>query len=78
MINNFDAAFRLLNHGAKPLDDRYPTFRSKLDLFFIDFEFIPLLMQESYLNSMERRDSPDDIETMAMASDFISVGDTLN
>ena len=51
MINNFDAAHRLLNCGEKPLDAVYPTFRQKLDLFFIDYEFIPLLVQEAYLNS---------------------------
>lgn len=50
MINNFDAAHRLLNCGEKPLV-KYPTFRQKLDLFFIDYDFIPLLVQECYLNS---------------------------
>jgi hypothetical protein len=51
MINNFDAANKLLNHGEVSLNKRYPTFRQKMDLFFIDYEFIPLLVQESYLNS---------------------------
>ena len=44
MINNFDAAHRLLNHGAKNLNERYPRFRDKLDLFFIDHEWVPLLI----------------------------------
>lgn len=44
MINNFDAAHRLLNHGSKNLNINYPTFRQKLDLFFIDHELIPLLI----------------------------------
>ena len=78
MINNFDAAHRLLNSGGKPIDIRYPTFRQKLDLFFIDFDWVPLLVQESYLNSMERRDSAQDIEQMAEAAEFISMGDTIN
>jgi hypothetical protein len=51
MINNFEAANKLLNHGENSLNKKYPTFRQKLDLFFIDHEFIPLLVQESYLNS---------------------------
>lgn len=51
MINNFDAANKLLNHGQNSLNKNYPTFRQKMDLFFIDYEFIPLLVQESYLNS---------------------------
>ena len=44
MINNFDAAHKLLNCGEKPLEEKYPTFRQKLDLFFIDYEFVPLLV----------------------------------
>ena len=75
MINNFDAAHRLLNCGEKPLDKNYPTFRQKLDLFFIDYEFIPLLIQEAYLNSFQNRKEMEDLEAMAEASDMISVGD---
>jgi len=44
MINNFDAAHRLLNDGAVPLEMKYPRFRDKLDLFFIDHEWVPLLV----------------------------------
>ena len=44
MINNFDAANKLLNHGQNSLNKNYPTFRQKMDLFFIDYEFIPLLV----------------------------------
>jgi replication factor C subunit 1 len=51
MINNFEAANKLLNHGTISLNRKYPTFRQKMDLFFIDYDFIPLLVQESYLNS---------------------------
>ncbi len=53
MINNYDAAHRLLNHGNVSLDKRYPNFRNKVDLFFVDFEWVPLLIQESYLGSFE-------------------------
>lgn len=44
MINNFDAAFRLLNVKSHERDGRYKTFRDKLDLFFIDYQFVPLLV----------------------------------
>ena len=44
MINNFDAAAKLLDCGNPTFEDKYPTFRSKLDLFFIDHEFVPLLV----------------------------------
>jgi replication factor C subunit 1 len=75
MINNFDAAHRLLNCGEKPLDRQYPTFRQKLDLFFIDYDFIPLLVQEAYLNSFQNRKEQADLEAMADAADMISIGD---
>ena len=54
------------------------TFREKLDLFFIDYDFVPLLVQENYLTSFGNRMSPDDVEKMAMAADFISFGDEIN
>ncbi len=44
MISNFDAAQRLLDHGKKSLNINYPEFRQKMDLFFIDYDFIPMLM----------------------------------
>ena len=78
MVNNHEAANKLLNDGIEPLNNKYPTFRQKLDLFFIDFDFIPLLVQESYLNSFGDRDSMEDLETMAEASDMISFSDQLN
>ncbi len=78
MISNFDAAHRLLDHGKRNLNLQYPTFREKMDLFFIDYELIPLIIQENYLTAMGDRRSPDDIEAMANASEFISLGDTCN
>lgn len=78
MINNFEAAYRLLNAGRKNLNDKYPTFKDKLDLFFIDYDWVPLLIQEGYLGSMEKRNSDEDIETMAEAAEFISEGDVFS
>jgi len=57
MINNFEAAYRMLNHGRKSLNEKYPTFKDKLDLFFIDYDWIPLLVQEGYLGAMEKRNT---------------------
>jgi hypothetical protein len=51
MLNNFDAASRLLNLGDFKNSSKYKTYRAKLDLFFIDHEFVPLLVQENYLNA---------------------------
>lgn len=68
----------MLNHGSVPLDDKYPTFRDKMDLFFIDYDWIPMLVQETYLIAMEQRCEDQDIETMANAAEFISQGEVFN
>ena len=78
MINNFDAAHRMLNHGAQSLDIKYPQFRQKMDLFFIDYDLIPLLVQENYLNALGDRNKIEDIERMAAAAEFISLGDSIS
>ena len=79
MINNFDAAAKLLDCGNPTFDSKYSTFRQKLDLFFIDHEFVPLLVQESYLNCFdENARSNNDLHKMAEASEMMSVGDLCN
>jgi replication factor C subunit 1 len=78
MINNFDAAHRLLNHGAVNMNIKYPQFRQKMDLFFIDYDLIPLLVQENYLTGLGERKSLNDLEDMAKAADFISLGDSIS
>lgn len=79
MINNFDAAHRLLDHGNKDLNIRYPSFRDKMDLFFIDYDLIPLLVQDSYLNAMGGdRKGIEDVEAMALAAEYISLGDAVS
>jgi len=78
MINNYEAAYRMLNHGQVSLDTRHPTFRDKLDLFFVDYDWVPLLVQESYLNSMQKRSTTADISTMAEAAEFISDAEVMN
>ncbi len=78
MISNFDAAHRMLDHGRKSLNINYPEFRHKMDLFFIDYDFIPMLFQENYLTAMGDRNRPQDLEAMAAASDLISMGDSIN
>jgi hypothetical protein len=51
MLNNFDVASVFLNMGDKKVEARYPNFRNRLDLFFIDHEMVPLLILENYLNA---------------------------
>ena len=76
MINNFQAANKLLNHS----DYRDMTFREKMDMFFIDYDFVPLLVQENYLGAMDRTftGSLSEVAKMANAAQFISLGDTVN
>ena len=75
MISNFDAAVRLLDHGRRSLNVNYPEFRHKMDLFFIDYDMIPNIMQENYLNAMGDVRDMRSIEAMAEAADYISMGD---
>ena len=75
MISNFDAAHRMLDHGKKNLNVNYPEFRQKMDLFFIDYDMIPNIMQENYLNAMGEVRDIRSIEGMAEAADYISMGD---
>jgi hypothetical protein len=42
MINNFEAATRLLNWSTQ--STKYPAFKDKLNLFFIDYDWIPMLV----------------------------------
>ena len=41
MISNFDAATKLLNNA----NNRDLTYRDRMNLFFIDYNFMPLLIQ---------------------------------
>jgi len=69
MISNFEAAKMLFQDN---------TYRNRLDLFFIDHEFIPLLIYENYLNAFQDRNSQNDLLRMAEASDSISISDLIN
>lgn len=87
MLNNFDAAARLLNLGDQKVASEYRQYRQKLDLFFIDHDFVPMLIQENFLNAMQAGlntqtgggkaalGNLNDIERMADAADCISLGD---
>lgn len=61
MLNNWDVAYKLLNHGVESLDTKYPSFRQKLDLFFVDYEWVPLLIQESYLTALDKKSTSEDL-----------------
>lgn len=49
-----------------------------MDLFFIDYDGIPAMVQDNYLNAMGERKGIQDIMNMAEASDYISLGESIN
>lgn len=50
MIDNIKASTSLLNFE----ESKKLKYREKVDLFFIDYMFIPLLVHDNYLNAMEK------------------------
>ena len=74
MINNFEASHRLLNNKKHYKDN----LRTKLDLFFIDPQFVPLLIQDNYLNTLGDARGMDTLSKMAEAAEFISFSDELS
>lgn len=68
MVNNFEATSKLLNSSGLNIKDRQ-------DLFFIDYELIPLLVHENYLLGFS--DSPSSLSKMAQAADSIALGDVI-
>ena len=76
MINNFQAANKLLQRN----EYKTKSYRDKMDMFFIDYDFVPLLIQENYLSSIDRNfnGKKSDVERLANAAAFISFGDVVN
>jgi replication factor C subunit 1 len=73
MVSNFDASAKLLNKAVF----RKLNFREKLNLFFIDYDLIPLLIHENYLTCYGNNKSKDDLKSLVKTSEHISVGDIL-
>lgn len=76
LLNNFQAAGRLLNRDAKNM-----SLYEKQNLYFIDPDFIPLLIQENYLKCFlnEKEESKlETLEKISEASDSISFADILD
>ena len=71
MVGHFEAAARLLNRK----DLRNLRHREKVDLFFIDFDLIPLIIHENYLSAMTNE--ANQLKRMSLAADSISLGDVM-
>lgn len=72
MIGHFDAAAKLLSRK----DMKGMRHRDKVDLFFIDFDIIPLIIHENYLMAMTN--DANQLKRISLAADSISFADTIN
>ena len=72
MLSNFDAASILLN----PAKRQSYTQKQLMDLFFVDYDLIPLLIFEHYIAVV--RNDQEAIDDIADAADAVAFGDILN
>jgi len=71
MIGAFDAAAGLLRRG----EVRGRKMWENLGLFFVDFDLVPMLVQENYLAAVGEQTSVEDLSTVC---DSIALGDVIN
>eukprot|EP00931_Biecheleriopsis_adriatica_P092270 TRINITY_DN66091_c0_g1_i1.p1 TRINITY_DN66091_c0_g1~~TRINITY_DN66091_c0_g1_i1.p1 ORF type:complete len:627 (-),score=177.93 TRINITY_DN66091_c0_g1_i1:153-2033(-) len=76
MLSPFDACSKLLSFQREPL-----PMERRLDMFYIDTDMVPLMIQENYLRPMEKRSAGLDevalLERCAKASELIATADTM-
>lgn len=75
VLKPFDIAARLLNLGI--WSDPRLSLNDKLNLYFNDFDFSPLMIQENYLITNPRLPGKQ-IDLVAQAAEDISISDTVN
>lgn len=77
MLSPFDACQKLLISDGKK--SKMPSMEKRLDMFYLDAEMMPLMIQENYLRSFEKRSSgDDDLELAAQAAELIALGDSMS
>ena len=76
MINPFQAVNKLLMKE----ESEKMKFRDKMDMFYLDYNFTPLLVQENYLTAMESnfKGTKKDTQRLANAAALLSLGDTFD
>eukprot|EP00826_Nyctotherus_ovalis_P023358 TRINITY_DN1794_c0_g1_i4.p1 TRINITY_DN1794_c0_g1~~TRINITY_DN1794_c0_g1_i4.p1 ORF type:complete len:769 (-),score=253.97 TRINITY_DN1794_c0_g1_i4:133-2439(-) len=74
MVSPFEAVTKLLSQR----ESRDLSVQRKMDLFFIDFELMPLLVQENYLTPYGQSKDLRDITEAAESADYISMGDCIS
>ncbi|KAG7663930.1 rfc1 [[Candida] subhashii] len=75
ILKPFDIAARLLSSGIWNAPNH--SLNDKLDLYFNDIDFAPLMIQENYLQTNTRLPGKA-IEHVAQAADDISISDSIN
>ena len=73
MLNNFQAATKLLNCQNKKL-----PFHNLLDLYFIDYDLIPLLIYENYLSTFKYDNKKEMLNNLSFQTDLISESDIID
>jgi len=74
MLTPFDACKKLLNSS----EAARLSYRERLDMFFVDFSLVGLLIQENYLKSVERKSDKETLGRCAYSADLITLGDMMN
>jgi len=74
MMTPLDACKRLINTA----EAAHMSLRDRLDMFFVDFSLVGLLVHENYLRAVERRCDLDVLNRCAYSADLMSMGDVMN
>ncbi|CAE8736092.1 unnamed protein product, partial [Polarella glacialis] len=75
MLSPFDACKKLLNSS----EGSRLSFRDRLDMFFVDYSLMGLLVQENYLKSVDKKPvTLDLLNKCAYAADLMTCGDVIN
>ena len=69
LLNHFDAACKLFNTSEM----RKLSHKEKIDLAFIDYQMIPLMVYDNYLTALDQKD----LKTMSEAADSIALADVM-
>ena len=69
LLNHFDAACKLFNTSEM----RKLSHKEKIDLAFIDYQMIPLMVHDNYLAALDQKD----LKAMSEAADSIALSDVM-
>ena len=73
MMNHFEASKKLMN---RPIFQKMKI-QERIDLGFVDSDFVPLMCQENYLSSCKRNLNYQDFRNLVKATDSLVSGDII-